>query len=83
MFAQICKLNEKYPIYNNEDEIIGYTDENDTIIITDVKSEWIYDICKAKYEYYTIIISGEYIGYNSLVLDESDVDKLIDVESKF
>jgi hypothetical protein len=60
-------MTEPYPIYSreNDDEIIGYTKVGDMAVITysDVRDDY----------HEVAIISGEYIGVDTLALDNEDL----------
>ena len=88
---KIIRMNKPYPIRNDEDEILGYTEVGDMAVITfaEIKNKIGYrkvaeisdELCIAipfdtgKEEGYfeTVIVSGKFIGVNSLALDLTDI----------
>ena len=88
---KIIRMNKPYPITNDEDEILGYTEVGDMAVITfaEIKNKIGYrkvaeisdELCIAipfnirKEEGYfeTVIVSGKFIGVNSLALDLTDI----------
>ena len=88
---KIIRINKPYPIRNDEDEILGYTEVGDMAVITfaEIKNKIGYrkvaeisdELCIAipfdtgKEEGYfeTVIVSGKFIGVNSLALDLTDI----------
>lgn len=89
--GKIIRMNKPYPITNDEDEILGYTEVGDMAVITlaEIKNKIGYrkvaeisdELCIAipfdtgKEEGYfeTVIVSGKFIGVNSLALDLTDI----------
>lgn len=66
--GRLIKMGESYPIYNRyTDEVIGYTEVGDMAVIT--YSSKIDDY------YETIIVSGKYIGVDTLALENIDLEK--------
>ena len=68
--GKLIRLNEEYPIYDREDEhkIIGHTEIGDMAVITYVE--------RPSNDYYeTIIVSGKYIGVDTLALNMDDINK--------
>ena len=66
--GRLIKMGESYPIYNMyTDEVIGYTEVGDMAVIT--HSSKIDDY------YETIIVSGKYIGVDTLALENIDLEK--------
>jgi hypothetical protein len=64
---KLIVLNKEYPIYDNEDNIIGFTNKKDVAFIT---FQNIFDgSC------YITLISGNYFGYSSLILNEKDIKR--------
>lgn len=66
---KLIKMNKEYPIYSREDDnpIIGYTSIGDMAIIS-------YEDPENKDGYFeTIIISGKYIGVDTLTLNLKDI----------
>ncbi len=68
--GKLIRMNKQYPIYSREykkeDEVIGYTEIGDMAVITYVGTE------KEGY-FETVIVSGKYIGVDSLALDFKDI----------
>ena len=66
--GKLIRMSEAYPIYDREDDnkIIGYTEPGDMAVITYSKSEESY--------YETIIVSGKYIGVDTLALNDKDLE---------
>lgn len=88
--GKIIKLNKPYPITNDEDKILGYTEAGDMAVITfaeignKIENRKIMDISdelsiavplKTEEESYfeIVIVSGKYIGVDSLALNLSDI----------
>lgn len=69
--GRLIRMAESYPIYDREDDnkIIGYTEAGDMAVIT--FADPLYD--NGYYE--TVIVSGKYIGVDTLALDGSDLKK--------
>ena len=69
--GRLIRMAESYPIYDREDDnkVIGYTKAGDMAVITFADS--LYD--EGYYE--TIIVSGKYIGVDTLALNNSDIKK--------
>ena len=73
---RLIKMVEKYPIYDreNDDIIIGYTEIGDMAVVTyadDIE------------DYYELtIVSGKYIGVDTLALNSKDLAKSIFVLNK-
>lgn len=84
-------MNKPYPITNDEDEILGYTEVGDMAVITfaeiknkigcrkvaDISDELgiaiPFDAEKEEGYFETVIVSGKYIGVDSLALNLSDI----------
>lgn len=66
--GKLIRLNKEYPIYDREDDhkIIGYTEVGDTAVITYIEDE-----DNGYYE--TVIVSGKYIGVDTLALNHDDI----------
>ena len=64
--GKIIRMNKPYPIRNDEDEILGYTEVGDMAVITfaELKEEGYFE---------TVIVSGKFIGVDSLALDLTDI----------
>lgn len=69
--GRLIRMAESYPIYDREDDnkVIGYTEVGDMAVITFVSN--LYD--EGYYE--TVIVSGKYIGVDTLALNDSDIKK--------
>lgn len=66
--GRLIKMAESYPIYNRyTDEIIGYTEVGDMAVITHSS--------KVDDYHETIIVSGKYIGVDTLALENVDLEK--------
>lgn len=67
--GKLIVMTEKYPIYDREDDnkIIGYTSVGDMAVIT-------YENMEEGY-FETVIVSGEYIGIDTLALNLYDIKK--------
>lgn len=63
--GKIIRMNEPYPITNENDEILGYTKTGDIAVITLADKDY----------FETVIVSGKFIGINSLALNLSDIMK--------
>ena len=65
--GRLIKMTEPYPIYDREDDdkIIGYTNSGDMAVIT-------YSDFEESYHEVTIV-SGEYVGVDTLALDNDDL----------
>ena len=88
---KIIRMNKPYPITNDEDEILGYTEVGDMAVITfaEIKNKIGYrkvaeisdelsiaipfDTGKEEGYFETVIVSGKFIGVNSLALDLTDI----------
>ena len=89
--GKIIRMNKPYPITNDEDEILGYTEVGDMAVITfaeikhkigyrkvaDISDELCiaipFDTGKEEGYFETVIVSGKFIGVNSLALDLTDI----------
>lgn len=89
--GKLIRMNRPYPITNDEDEILGYTEVGDMAVITfaeiknrigrrkvaDISDELgiaiLFDTGKEEGYFETVIVSGKYIGVDSLALDLSDI----------
>lgn len=58
-------MNAPYPIINEDDEILGYTKTGDMAVITLADKDY----------FETVIVSGKFIGVDSLALNLSDIMK--------
>lgn len=85
------RMNKPYPITNDEDEILGYTEVGDMAVITfaelknkigyrkvvDISDELgiaiPFDTGKEEEYFETVIVSGKFIGVDSLALDLTDI----------
>ena len=89
--GKIIRMNKPYPITNDEDEILGYTEVGDMAVITfaELKNKIGYrkvadisdqlgivipfDTKKEEGYFETVIVSGKFIGVDSLSLDLTDI----------
>lgn len=89
--GKIIRMNKPYPITNDEDEILGYTEVGDMAVITfaEIKNKIGYrkvaeisdelsitipfNTGKKEGYFETVIVSGKFIGVNSLALDLTDI----------
>ena len=89
--GKIIRMNKPYPITNDEDEILGYTEAGDMAVITfaEIKNKIGYrkmanisdelgivipfDTGKEEGYFETVILSGKFIGVDSLALDLTDI----------
>lgn len=89
--GKIIRMNKPYPITNDEDEILGYTEAGDMAVITfaEIKNKIGYrkvadisdeldivipfDTEKEEGYFETVIVSGKFIGVDSLALDLTDI----------
>ena len=89
--GKLIRMNKSYPIHNDDDKIIGYTEVGDMAVITfaEIKKKTGYKtVTKISDEisvgtpvvtdgeegyFETVIVSGKYIGINSLALDLDDI----------
>ena len=89
--GKIIRMNKPYPITNDEDEILGYTEVGDMAVITfaELKNKIGYrkvaeisdelniaipfNTEKEEGYFETVIVSGKFIGVNSLALDLTDI----------
>lgn len=89
--GKIIRMNKPYPITNDEDEILGYTEVGDMAVITfaelknkigyrkvaDISDELgiviPFDTEKEEGYFETVIVSGKFIGVDSLALDLTDI----------
>lgn len=76
----LFKLNVKYPVYDSDDEVIGYTDPSDVAVVVfdDSKSE-VVTFKERKVElgdYIELTVaSGRWAGYDNLALNKADIKK--------
>lgn len=69
--GKLIKMVEPYAIYDREDDhiIIGYTEVGDMAVVT---------FANESEDYYEVmIVSGEYIGVDTLALNGKDLEKSI------
>lgn len=89
--GKIIRMNKPYPITNDEDEILGYTEVGDMAVINfaEIKNKIGYrkvaeisdelsitipfNTGKKEGYFETVIVSGKFIGVNSLALDLTDI----------
>lgn len=89
--GKIIRMNNPYPITNDEDKILGYTEVGDMAVITfaEIKNKIGYrkvteisdelsiaipfNTGKEEGYFETVIVSGKFIGVNSLALDLTDI----------
>lgn len=89
--GKIIRMNKPYPITDDEDEILGYTEVGDMAVITfaelknkigyrkaaDISDELgiaiPFDTGKEEGYFETVIVSGKFIGIDSLALNLSDI----------
>lgn len=89
--GKIIRMNKPYPITNDEDKILGYTEVGDMAVITfaEIKNKIGYrkvteisdelsiaipfNTGKEEGYFETVIVSGKFIGVNSLALDLTDI----------
>ena len=89
--GKIIRMNKPYPITNDEDEILGYTEVGDMAVITfaEIKNKLGYrkvaeisdelsitipfNTEKEEGYFETVIVSGKFIGVDSLALDLTDI----------
>ena len=89
--GKIIRMNKPYPITNDEDEILGYTEVGDMAVITfaEIKNKIGYrkvaeisdelsitipfNTEKEEGYFETVIVSGKFIGVDSLALDLTDI----------
>lgn len=89
--GKIIRMNKPYPITNDEDKILGYTEVGDMAVITfaEIKNKIGYrkvaeisdelsitipfNTEKEEGYFETVIVSGKFIGVNSLALDLTDI----------
>lgn len=89
--GKIIRMNKPYPITNDEDEILGYTEVGDmaVIIFAEITNKIGYrkvaeisdelsiaipfNTGKEEGYFETVIVSGKFIGVNSLALDLNDI----------
>jgi len=71
------KLNNEFPIYDEKDNVIGFTNKNDIIIITyDYWKNW--KLKQINYELNiieTVLLSGNNRGYDLLIISYNDLIK--------
>ena len=67
--GKLLIMTEEYPIYDREDDnkVIGYTSIGDMAVIT-------YENMEEEY-FETVIVSGKYIGVDTLALNLKDIKK--------
>lgn len=68
LVGRTFRLNEKFPVYDSDDNVIGYTSENDigVVIFDDVKNDDYIEVTVA---------TGEHAGYDGLALCMDDIKK--------
>ena len=67
--GKLIKMSLSYPIYDGDDNIIGQTSIGDLAVVT-------YSNIENNY-HEVIIVSGEYIGIDTLALDNDNLKKCI------
>ena len=69
--GKLIKMVEEYPIYDREDDqvVIGYTEIGDMAVVTYANKDEDY--------YEMMIVSGKYIGVDTLALNGKDLEKSI------
>ena len=69
--GKLIKMTEAYPIYDREDDriVIGHTEIGDMAVVTFADQESDY--------YEMMIVSGKYIGVDTLALNGKDLEKSI------
>ena len=74
--GRLIVLNQEFPIYDREDDnkIIGYTEKSDMALINYVSDHDTY--------FETIIVSGKYIGVDTLALNDDDMKDAIFITNK-
>lgn len=72
----IVYLNSEFPVYDDDDEIVGYTSKGDKAIITALHGYNGYGnpVDRKEFTLEFIITSGEHEGYNNLALTIEDVE---------
>ena len=89
--GKIIRMNKPYPITNDKDEILGYTEVGDMAVITfaeitnkigyrkvaEISDELSiaipFNTGKEEGYFETVIVSGKFIGVDSLALDLTDI----------
>ena len=89
--GKLIRMNKPYPITNEEDEVLGYTEIGDMAVITfaEIRNKTGYrklanisdelavgipfDAGKEEGYFETVIVSGKFIGVDSLALDLTDI----------
>lgn len=70
LVGRTFRLNAKFPVYDSDENVIGYTSKNDigVVIFDDVE----------KNDYIEVTVAtGEYAGYDGLALCTKDIKKAI------
>lgn len=67
--GKLIKMVEPYPIYDKEDEVVGYTEIGDMAVVTLADEDQDY--------YETVIVSGKYTGVDTLALNGKDLQKSV------
>ena len=69
--GKLIKMVEEYPIYDSEDDhvVIGHTEIGDMAVVTYANKDEDY--------YEMMIVSGKYIGVDTLALNGKDLEKSI------
>lgn len=64
--GKLIKMAQPYPVCDEDDNVIGYTRSGDMAVITfaDLKKEGYFE---------TVIVSGDFIGIDTLALNLSDI----------
>lgn len=70
----VFELTEKYPVYDDEDNVIGETQPGDRAVIT-------YDGHDENY-FEVVIVTGEWAGYSNMALDNKDLKRSMLVRPK-
>lgn len=73
MTDKTFKLNAKYPVYNDNDEIIGETSKDDIAIVSFHYIGNEFNPFDKEYIHMELL-SGQFKGYDALQLDEEDGD---------
>jgi hypothetical protein len=98
--GKLIRLNKEYPIYNEGDEVIGYTSAGDMAVITlaEINRKTSYKNIETISEdfavgvpiktededgyFETVIVSGKYIGVDTLALNLSDIREVTFIFNK-
>ena len=64
----VFRLKEEYPVYDENENIVGHTDVNDIAVV-------LYDAGEQDSYFEAVLATGKHAGYDGLALNLSDLKK--------